>query len=390
MRADSLLLIPGQGLVSINPESSQGPMETAGVSVSSSSIPVTRSQAIASNVQSSQQALPAQAAANPSAGTRDAPVRLSASGLAAPTGTPASALCDTSQSNLYCVYEVQSGDSLSTIAAKFSLPNGEVEAWQYLVHSNKPDIVSEDDILQIGQKIRVPVGGGVLHTVLSSQTLSDIAEQYDVEAADIMKVGINGISSPNSLTIGQEIIVPNPKQFAKPAPPPTPTPVPAPARAAAGSGSAASGSNSTGSNSSASSAGSAAAAPARGPASSAGFVWPTSGRISSYFGPSHPLGIDIDLFNNPNAAIGAAAAGTVTFAGGNACCSYGLYVVVSHGNGMSTLYAHLSKISVSVGEKVSQGALLGYGGHTGYATGNHLHFEVISGGAHVNPMGYLP
>jgi murein DD-endopeptidase MepM/ murein hydrolase activator NlpD len=324
---------------------------------------------------------------NASAGARDEAVRLSAAGIVAPTATPAAPLCDTSQSNLYCVYEVQSGDSLSTIAAKFSLPNGEVEAWQYLVHSNKPDIVSEKDILQIGQKIRVPVGGGVLHTVLSAQTLSDIAERYDVDAADIMKMGINGISSPNSLTIGQEIIVPNPKQFAKPAPPPTPMPTaaPAPARAAAGSGSAPSGSSSSGSG-----AGAAAAAPARGPSSSAGFSWPTSGRISSYFGPSHPLGIDIDLFNNPNAPIGAAAAGTVTFAGGNACCSYGLYVVVSHGNGMSTLYAHLSKISVSVGEKVSQGALLGYGGRSGYATGNHLHFEVISGGAHVNPMSYLP
>jgi len=83
-------------------------------------------------------------------------------------------------------------------------------------------------------------------------------------------------------------------------------------------------------------------------------------------------------------------AGVVTFAGGNACCSYGLYVVIEHGNGYQTLYAHLSKVSVSVGERVSQGELIGYGGRTGYATGPHLHFEVYVNGAVVDPLAYLP
>jgi len=119
-------------------------------------------------------------------------------------------------------------------------------------------------------------------------------------------------------------------------------------------------------------------------------MWPTTGPISSYYGPAHPLGIDIDLFSNPNAPIGAAAAGTVSFAGGNACCSYGYYVVVDHGNGIQTLYAHFSSISVSVGERVAAGEILGLGGRTGYATGNHLHFEVHVNGAIVNPLEYLP
>ena len=114
------------------------------------------------------------------------------------------------------------------------------------------------------------------------------------------------------------------------------------------------------------------------------------GAISSYFGPSHPLGIDIDLFNNPNAPIAAAAAGTVTFAGGN--CLLFLRPLRGHRARQrpSTLYAHLSKISVSVGEQVSAGEILGNGGRTGYATGNHLHFEVHRGGAIVNPLDYLP
>jgi murein DD-endopeptidase MepM/ murein hydrolase activator NlpD len=122
----------------------------------------------------------------------------------------------------------------------------------------------------------------------------------------------------------------------------------------------------------------------------AGFMWPTTGPISSRFGPGHPLGIDIDLYSNANAPIVASASGTVTFAGGNTCCSYGLYVIVDHGNGYQTLYAHLSRISVSVGAKVAQGQVLGNGGRTGYATGNHLHFEVHRNGAVINPTSVLP
>jgi murein DD-endopeptidase MepM/ murein hydrolase activator NlpD len=128
----------------------------------------------------------------------------------------------------------------------------------------------------------------------------------------------------------------------------------------------------------------------RPPASRTGFIWPAAGPISSYFGPSHPLGIDIDFYANPNQPVRAAAAGTVTFAGGDACCSYGLYVIIDHGNGFSTLYAHFSAIAVRTGQRVSQGQVIGAGGHTGYATGDHLHFEVRRDDLVVNPLNYLP
>jgi murein DD-endopeptidase MepM/ murein hydrolase activator NlpD len=121
-----------------------------------------------------------------------------------------------------------------------------------------------------------------------------------------------------------------------------------------------------------------------------GFIWPVWGPISSYFGPSHPLGIDIDLYEDPNAPIAAAKKGIVTFAGGNACCSYGLYIVIDHGDGTSTLYAHLSAIGVAQGQQVAQGQLIGLGGRTGYATGNHLHFEVRVGDSVVDPLIFLP
>ncbi len=179
----------------------------------------------------------------------------------------------------------------------------------------------------------------------------------------------NGLTDLNSLKIGQEVLVPNPKRFAKPAPP-------APATSPGSS----SGSGST------------PQVIGGSQQSRSGFIWPVRGPISSYFVPSHPLGIDIDLIANPRAPIAAAAAGTATFAGGNPCCSYGLYVVIDHGNGFQTLYGHLSAVSVSVGQRVVQGQGLGYAGLTGYvvATGGILHFEVYLNGSVVNPLAYLP
>jgi murein DD-endopeptidase MepM/ murein hydrolase activator NlpD len=295
--------------------------------------------------------------------SRDGDVRVTAAGAGSPTdGLPP---CDTSQSILYCVYTIQPGDTLSTIASAFGLKNGDVPASDLLVHSNKPDIASEDDLLQIGQKVRVPTQQAVVHLVRSGETASTIAGIYDVELEQISLLPQNQVTDLNNLRVGQELLVPNPKRFARPAPVVS------------------------------ASSGSSAAAPSTaivrgGQASVSGFIWPASGPISSYFTGAHPLGIDIDFHSNPNQAVGAAAAGTVVFAGGNPCCSYGYYVVVSHGNGFETLYAHFSSIAVSVGQRVAQGQILGYGGHTGYATGNHLHFEVHLNGSTVNPLVYLP
>jgi len=128
------------------------------------------------------------------------------------------------------------------------------------------------------------------------------------------------------------------------------------------------------------------AAPAA-PASS-GLIWPVSGPITSPFGMRwgslHP-GIDIGApMGTP---IKAAAAGTVivaAFSGG-----YGNLVVIDHGNGLATAYAHQSQIAVSVGQQVTQGQVIGYVGSTGFSTGPHLHFEVRVNGSPVDPMGYL-
>jgi murein DD-endopeptidase MepM/ murein hydrolase activator NlpD len=116
-------------------------------------------------------------------------------------------------------------------------------------------------------------------------------------------------------------------------------------------------------------------------------VWPAQGPITSHFGPSHPLGIDI---GQSEGAIVAATDGIVVFAGGEPCCSYGLYVVIQGPEGIATLYAHLESISVTQGQQVRQGQPLGIVGCTGHCSGTHLHFEVIDNGVRRDPLSYLP
>lgn len=134
-------------------------------------------------------------------------------------------------------------------------------------------------------------------------------------------------------------------------------------------------------------------APSATPASANGqrtLAWPTnSRRISTVFSPSH-LGVDIDEFPAGGNPVGASAPGTVTYAGGDPCCSYGLHVIVDHGNGLETLYAHMSSLAVKVGDVVKQGQKLGISGCTGRCTGPHVHYEVHVNGKPVDPLQFLP
>lgn len=125
-------------------------------------------------------------------------------------------------------------------------------------------------------------------------------------------------------------------------------------------------------------------------AGSGQFIWPMNGTITSPFcerrswESCHP---GIDIAAPTGTPIRAAGGGTVQIAGWVG--GYGNYVCIAHGGGVSTCYGHQSAIRVSVGQRVSQGQVVGLCGSTGFSTGPHLHFEVRVNGAVTNPMNWL-
>lgn len=124
-------------------------------------------------------------------------------------------------------------------------------------------------------------------------------------------------------------------------------------------------------------------------------IWPTPGmtRISQpYKGRAH-TGVDISNGNSYGRQIVAADSGTVIYAGTNntgaGMWTYGIYVMIDHGNGMTTLYAHCSSVSVRPGQTVTKGQEIARVGNTGNSFGAHLHFEVRVNGSLTNPMNYF-
>jgi murein DD-endopeptidase MepM/ murein hydrolase activator NlpD len=121
---------------------------------------------------------------------------------------------------------------------------------------------------------------------------------------------------------------------------------------------------------------------------------PLNAQVTSPFGwRRHPIfGVrkfhtGVDLAGPNHSAIRAADNGNVLYTGWYG--GYGKVVIISHGKGMATLYAHMSKADVSVGQNVSKGDVIGHEGTTGFSTGPHLHFEVRVDGKPNNPMNYL-
>ena len=115
------------------------------------------------------------------------------------------------------------------------------------------------------------------------------------------------------------------------------------------------------------------------------FIWPTTGRITQKVWHCHHA---IDIANSEGTPIYAADTGQVVFRGGMKS-GYGKTVVINHGNGFQTLYAHLSGFSVSVGDPVYEGDPIGQMGNTGHSTGPHLHFEIREGSQLHDPLEFV-
>ncbi len=308
----------------------------------------------------------------------DGGLRRSSAASSAPVASPTPTPTPAEPESVVVFHEVKAGDTLGAIAQRYGV------SVRSILSIN--EVVQDRDMLKVGLQLYIPTADGVVTFVKWGDTITELAEKYGVKPETIVGYKPNKLSDADAIRQGELILIPGGKPPAPPAPPPAPAAVvaatpapatrPAPAPASAPAPAAAP----------------AAPAPAQArPATGGGWIWPISGALSSYFGPSHPLGIDIDLYGRGGAAIRAARGGVVTFAGGNPCCSYGYYVEIDHGDGYRTLYAHFSgPPPVRIGQTVSQGQVVGYAGSTGYSTGTHLHFEVRRGGTPVNPLSFLP
>lgn len=241
------------------------------------------------------------------------------------------------------VYTVREGDSLSEIAEMFGVSTNTI-LW-----ANDLDDARS---VRPGMALVVLPVSGIRHEAKEGETLASIAGRYDAEVDDI--ASYNRLSAGAELEGGEEIIIPGGSIE-------TPKAAEKPAKKAASSARSSGAAKSSG--------GSTAL-----PSISGFFGNPLpGGRISQ--GVHGYNGVDISA--PAGTPIYAAAGGSVIVAkgGGGYNGGYGNYVVIEHGNGTQTLYAHMSRLGTS-GGSVSKGDLIGYVGNTGRSTGNHLHFEV--------------
>jgi len=301
--------------------------------------------------------------------------RVAVSGAAA-SSTPASATATPPpQQRGIITYTVQAGDNVYLIAQRFGLDQGTI-VWA------NPDLNDDPSLLRVGQPLTILPVDGVLHTVKKGETLLGIAQTYKVDVQKILGFAANEISDPSALRVGQKLIVPGGIM---------PVAARAPATASASASSATSARKAPPPNSPTICGGhvcvpdSAPAVPINAPAEPGRFIWPATGILTQYFGPWHG---GIDIANKQGTPLHAADGGTVIFAAPSG--GYGNAVEIDHGDGFVTLYGHMVKILVEVGQQVNKGDVIGLMGTTGHSTGPHVHFAVTYKGGLVNPLDYLP
>lgn len=244
-------------------------------------------------------------------------------------------------------YIVQPGDTVMGIANKFGL-RPETVQW------SNPDLERHVDLIRPGDRLAIPPVDGAIHTVAAGDTLSSLASRYKVTVEDILGYAGNGLADATvALIAGQKLVIPGgSRPFVQ-------------QYAIAYSGTA----------------------PATAKIGSGSFVWPASGPINQLYWSGHPA---IDIGGWIGAPVKATDAGYVALAASGWNSGYGNHVIIDHGNGFSTLYAHLNSIYVRSGESVSKGQEIGSLGSTGNSTGPHLHVEIRYQGVPRNPMSYLP
>lgn len=249
-----------------------------------------------------------------------------------PDAGPAGGLADVSNENYdhgqISIYVVRSGDSLASIGKMYNV------SVNTILWANN---LSRGATLSVGQTLVILPVSGVQHTVKSGDTLSSIAKKYKGDLGEISS--FNGFDTSATLAVGSVIIIPDGEITAVATRPATSKLV-----------------------------------GASGPSYDGYYTAPLSGYrktqgLHGYNG--------VDLASYRGAPVLASADGEVIIArSGGYNGGYGSYVVIKHGNGTQSLYAHLGGVSVSAGQTVSKGQAIGTLGNTGRSTGPHLHFEI--------------
>lgn len=245
-------------------------------------------------------------------------------------------------------YEVKSGDTVGGIAEKFGI-SADTVRWEnnlILAGNIKP-----------GQALKILPVSGIRHKVARGETIFSIAKKYNAYAQAVVDFPFNTFMDNETfaLSVGQDLIVPDGEK---------PNVIPqSPTRYVA------------------------QRTPDAGAVSATGsWAWPIGGVITQRFAWYHT---GVDIATALGTSVIAADSGRIIVAGWPDNSGYGNRVVIDHGNGYQSLYAHLSRVDVVVGQTVARGAQIGLEGSTGRSTGPHLHFEIRKSGSRLNPLQFL-
>jgi murein DD-endopeptidase MepM/ murein hydrolase activator NlpD len=247
---------------------------------------------------------------------------------------------------------VQEGETIEAIATRYGLESSTI-LWE--------NDLSLSAKIKPGDELTILPVDGIRHKVKRGETIYSIGKKYDLTNTQVQVIvdyPFNEFLNDETfeLATGQYLVVPGgvrpntPVAVARKATYVSYTPD---AGAVAGSGS---------------------------------FIWPASGRITQGYSFYHKAA---DIANGGGGPILAADSGTVVISGWVDNSGYGNRVVIDHGNGYVTLYAHLSVTQVRPGQRVNRGDVIGQMGNTGRSTGTHLHFEIRSGSGLLNPFTFL-
>lgn len=244
-------------------------------------------------------------------------------------------------------YTIQKGDTVSSIGKKFGISAETIKS--------ENDMTS--DSLTVGDTLKILPVTGIAHKVQKGDSVYTIAKKYSTDAQAIVNFPFNDFANPEtfSLVEGQILIVPDGVE---------PSERPVQRRQVF-----------------------LATGPSTGVYSS-GFASPLNGPVSQFPAWYH---MALDITSPVGTPIYSAQSGTVTkVSTGTWDGGYGNNIMIDNGGGFQTLYAHMSRVNVGIGQEVVAGrTIVGYVGLTGRTTGSHLHFEIRRNGALVNPLPYI-